>query len=318
MSKQSPQVITFGETMTLFLPTNQQSIERADTLQQRFGGAESNVAIGLARLGVDVGWFSVMGTEPLGRRIVKTIRGEGVDVSRVIYSDKAPTGIMLREQISGKNAVHYMRKGSAASTMTPEQLDAEYIQGAEILHITGITPALSESCKATIFRAIELAKQANVKICFDPNLRLKLWSLEEAREVIFAIAAEADYFLPGWDELTLLYDTEDADEISKRLNELKAISIVKGRGNNNVIYNGGQQTEVPYELVDNVVDTVGAGDAFCAGFLAGVCQGTSIEEAVRMASINGALAVQTHGDWEALPDWEQLQQVLHAKAWIER
>src|SRR5690606_10656033 len=108
MTKQSPQVITFGESMTLLLPTQQQAIERADTLQQRFGGAESNVAIGLARLGVDVGWFSIVGADPLGKRIVKTIRGEGVDVSRVIYSDKAPTGMMLREQISGKNVVHYM------------------------------------------------------------------------------------------------------------------------------------------------------------------------------------------------------------------
>lgn len=318
MTNQSPKIVTFGETMTLLLPTQQQSIERADMLQQRFGGAESNVAIGLARLGVEVGWFSVMGADPLAKRIVKTIRGEGVDVSRVIYSDKAPTGLMLREQISGKNVVHYMRKGSAASTISPDQLDAAYIQGAELLHITGITPALSESCKATIYRAVELAKQSGVKICFDPNLRLKLWDMEQAREVIFSIAAEADYFLPGWDELKLLYDTEDGDEISRRLNELKAVSIVKGRGNSNVIYNQGQQTEIPFVLVEQVIDTVGAGDAFCAGFLAGVCKGMSLEESVRMASINGALAVQTYGDWEALPDCAQLEQQLYAKAWIER
>lgn len=318
MTKKSPQVVTFGETMTLFLPTQQQSIERADSLQHRFGGAESNVAIGLARLGVEVGWFSAFGADPLGKRIVKTIRGEGVDVSRVIYNDQAPTGIMLREQISGRNAVHYMRKGSAASKFTPDQLDEQYIQGAELLHITGITPALSESCKATVYRAIELAKANQVKICFDPNLRLKLWSLEEAREVILSIAAEADYFLPGWDELTLLYQTEDAKFISQRLNELKAVSVVKGKDNRNVIYNQGQQTEIPFVSVEQVIDTVGAGDAFCAGFLAGICKGMSIEEAVRIASISGALAVQTYGDWEALPDWGQVEQQLQAKAYIER
>lgn len=304
--------------MTLLLPAQQQGIERSDTLQQRFGGAESNVAIGLARLNVEVGWFSVLGEDPLGKRILKTIRGEGVDVSRVIFSDQAPTGMMLREQISGKNVVHYMRKGSAASTMSPEQLDAAYIQGAEILHITGITPALSESCKATVFRAVELAKQAGVKICFDPNLRLKLWDLEQAREVILSLAAETDYFLPGWDELKLLYNTEDTDVINSRLHELKATSIVKGRGNYNVIYHQGQETEIPFVAVEQVIDTVGAGDGFCAGFLAGICKGMSLEEAVRIASINGALVVQTYGDWEALPDWELLEQQLYAKAWIER
>jgi len=318
MKQHSPQVVTFGESMALFLPSQQQSIERADSLQHRFGGAESNVAIGLARLGIDVGWFSVMGDDPLGKRIVKSIRGEGVDVSRVLYSKDAPTGMMFREQVSGRNAVHYFRKGSAASTMTPDQLDETYIQGAKLLHITGITPALSESCKATIYRAIELAKKHQVTVCFDPNLRLKLWSIEEAREVILSIAKEADYFLPGWDELKLLYDTENEALIDEKLNELKAICIVKGKGDYNVIYEQGNQTEVPFYPAEKVVDTVGAGDGFCAGFLAGIIKGLSSYEAVRMASINGSLAVQTYGDWEALPEWEQLQQRLNAQAWIER
>lgn len=318
MKPYSPQIVTFGESMALFLPSQQQSIERADSLQHRFGGAESNVAIGLARLGVDVGWFSVMGDDPLGKRIVKAIRGEGVDVSRVLYSKEAPTGMMFREQISGRNAVHYFRKGSAASTITPEQLDEQYIKDAELLHITGITPALSESCKNTVYRAIEIAKKHGVRICFDPNLRLKLWSLEEAREVILKLAQEADYFLPGWDELKLLYDTEDEALIDSKLNELKATCIVKGKGDFNVIYEQGVQTQVPFYPAETVVDTVGAGDGFCAGFIAGVCKGMNTYEAVRIAAINGSLAVQTYGDWEALPEWEQLQQRLTAQAWIER
>lgn len=318
MKHYTPQVVTFGESMSLFLPSEQQSIERADQLQHRFGGAESNVAIGLARLGVEVGWFSVVGDDPLGKRIVKSIRGEGVDVSRVMYSKDAPTGMMFREQISGRSAVHYFRKGSAASTMKPEQLDEEYIQGAQLLHITGITPALSDSCKATIYDAVEIAKKHGVRICFDPNLRLKLWSLEEAREVILHLASKADYFLPGWDELKLLYNTEDAELIDSKLNELSATCIVKGKGDYNVIYEQETQTQVPFYPAEKVIDTVGAGDAFCAGFLAGICKEMSTYEAVRMASINGSLAVQSYGDWEALPEWEQLQQRLTAQAWIER
>lgn len=304
--------------MALFTPEQNHSIERAEKLQQGFGGAESNVAIGLARLGVDVGWFSKLGEDPFASRIVKTIRGEGVDVSRVVYSDEASTGMMLRELICGKVAVHYFRKHSAASTISVDDLDEEYIRGAKILHVTGITPALSESCKQAVFHAVTIAKQAGVKVSFDPNLRLKLWSIEEAREVILPLAEQADYFLPGWDELKLLYSTADATIIDQKLHALHGISIVKGKGDGNVIYENGEQVEVPFYPAEQVVDTVGAGDAFCAGFLAGIAKGLSSLEAVRIASVTGSIVVQTHGDWEALPTWRDVERRLSAQEWIER
>lgn len=318
MSRQAPQIITFGETMALFMPSEHYSIERSDTLKQGFGGAESNVAIGLARLGVNVGWFSKLGEDPFGSRIVKTVRGEGVDVTRVIYSEQAATGMMFRELISGKVAVHYFRKHSAASTLSVADLDEQYICGAQILHITGITPALSESCREATFKAVEIAKKAGVKISFDPNLRLKLWSIEEARKVILPLAEQADYFLPGWDELKLLYDTTDTNVIDEKLHALNATSIVKGKGDCNVIYENGKQVEVPFYPVEKVVDTVGAGDAFCAGFLAGIAKGLSLVEAVRIASVSGAIVVQMHGDWDALPTWKSVEQRLSTQEWIER
>lgn len=318
MTTKAPQIVTFGESMALFMPEEHRSIERADRLQQGFGGAESNVAIGLARLGVSVGWFSKLGRDPFAARIVKTIRGEGVDVSRIQYTDEASTGMMLREVISGKVAVHYFRKGSAASKISENDLDNEYISSAQMLHITGITPALSSSCRDAVFKAIDIAKQAGVKISFDPNLRLKLWTLEEARPVLLALAEKADYFLPGWDELKLLYNTNDSDVIDGKLHALKATCIVKGKGDYNVIYENGEQVEVPFYPAEKVVDTVGAGDAFCAGFLAGIAKGLSPVEAVRIASINGSLVVQMYGDWEALPTWDAVAKHLHAEAWIER
>lgn len=125
---------------------------------------------------------------------MKTLRGEGVDVTRVRLSDEAPTGMMFRETVAGRMAVHYYRKHSAASRMEPEHLDEAYIQGAKLLHVTGITAALSDSCRRTVRRAIDIAKDAGVKVSFDPNLRLKLWSIEEAREVLLPFAADADYF----------------------------------------------------------------------------------------------------------------------------
>jgi len=314
----SPQIVTFGESMALFMPQEHKSIERAATLEQSFGGAESNVAIGLARLGSSVGWFGALGDDPFGKIILKTLRGEGVDVSRVQLSSEAPTGMMFREHVAGRTAVHYFRKHSAASRMLPEHLDENYIRGAKLLHVTGITAALSEDCRKTIRRAVDIAKEAGVLVSFDPNLRLKLWSIEEARATLLPLAEDADYFLPGWDELKLLYDTDDYEHIKGQLNQLKAVSIIKGRGDTTIVLNKGQEESLPFYPAEQVVDTVGAGDGFCAGFLAGIMRGLSPVEAVRLASINGSLVVQMRGDWEALPEWSVVQQRMSAKAWVER
>lgn len=318
MLQSSPDVITFGESMALFMPPEHKALERATTLEQGFGGAESNVAIGLARLGCSVGWFGVLGDDPFGRMIMKTLRGEGVDVSRAKLSDEAPTGMMFRENVAGRLAVHYYRKHSAASRMEPEHLDESYIRSAKLLHVTGITAALSESSRSTVRRAIDIAKDAGVKVCFDPNLRLKLWSIEQARETLLPFAEMADYFLPGWDELKLLYQSDDYATVKEKLLQLKATTIIKGLGDTTIVLDKGEETIVPFYPAEQVIDTVGAGDGFCAGFLAGIMKGLSPVEAVGLASINGSLVIQMRGDWEALPEWSAVEQRLSAKAWVER
>lgn len=318
MHEVSPQIVTFGESMALFMPEGHKSIERAATLEQSFGGAESNVAIGLARLGSSVGWFGALGDDPFGKLILKTLRGEGVDISRAKLSADAPTGMMFREHVAGRLAVHYFRKGSAASRMKPEDLDEDYIRGAKLLHVTGITCAISEDGRRTVRRAVDVAKEAGVPVSFDPNLRLKLWPIEEARETLLPLAADADFFLPGWDELKLLYDTDDYETVKERLRSLKGISIIKGMGDATVVLDKETEVPVPFYPAEQVVDTVGAGDGFCAGFLAGIMKGMSPVEAVGLASINGSLVVQMRGDWEALPEWDVVEQRMSAKAWVER
>ncbi|RXZ84648.1 sugar kinase [Paenibacillaceae bacterium] len=318
MGAQTPDLVTFGETMALFMPADDRALERAAAVTQGFGGAESNVAIGVARLGASVGWFGALGSDPFGTMIYKTLRGEGVDVSRSRLVDGESTGLLFRERVAGKVAVHYYRKHSAASRMKPQDIDADYIRKAKILHITGITMALSENCLNTVLHAVNIAKEAGVKVSFDPNLRLKLWTIEEARRVMLPLAEQADYFLPGWDELQLLFETTDFEEAVRRLNELKATSIVKGVGEQTVIVEQGQRTSIPFYPAEEVVDTVGAGDAFCSGFLAGILKGMSVTDAVRVASLNGSLAVQMRGDWEALPTWGIVEQRLSNKGWVER
>jgi 2-dehydro-3-deoxygluconokinase len=313
----SPEVVTFGESMALMMPAGTKGIEFSPQFTGGFGGAESNVAIGLARLGRRVGWFSRLGNDPLGRMIMKKIRGEGVDTSRVEFTDAAPTGLMFREVVSGKSSVYYYRKNSAASTMNPEFLDRDYIQSARILHMTGITPALSASCRKTMMEAIAIAREAGVKVCFDPNLRLKLWGLEEAREVIMDIAKQSDIFMPGLDELKLLFGTDDFDAIVARLRELDAVSIVKGDGETYVVTKDSIEA-VPFFKVDKVVDTIGAGDGFCAGFLSGLLDGNTYKEAVRIGNLIGSMVIQMEGDWEGIPTRDQVDAVLQNKAHVER
>lgn len=320
MDKQmvQPEVVTFGETMALMTPSSSKGIEFSPQLETSFGGAESNVAIGLARLGHRAGWFGRLGKDPLGRMILKRIRGEGVDVSRAELTSDAPTGLMLREIISGKSSVYYYRKNSAASRMEPGHLDRDYIGQASILHVTGITPALSDSCKHAVGSAMAVARQKGVKVCFDPNLRLKLWGVDEARSVLLALAEEADYFLPGLDELKLLYRTDNFDDIVERLGQLRAVSIVKGGNDETYIVEEGKVRAVPYFKAEQVVDPIGAGDGFCSGFISGLLRKYSLDEAVRLGNLIGSLVVQVEGDWEGIPTWEQVEAILNNEVHVER
>lgn len=313
-----PDVVTFGESMGLMMPTGPKGIEYSAQFEKSLAGAESNLAIGIARLGHSVGWFGQLGGDPLGRYILKQIRGEGVDVSRAVLAADAPTGLIIREVVSGKSSVYYYRRHSAASQMRPEQLDEAYIAQARILHVTGITAALSESCRETVREAIRIAKKHGVTVCFDPNLRLKLWTIEEARPVLLELASQADYFLPGLDELKLLYETDSFEEIVARLGELSAVSIVKGGDDETYVVEKGQVSAVPYFKAERVVDTVGAGDGFCAGFIVGVLKGYTHTEAVRLGNLIGSMVVQMEGDWEGLPTWAQVQAVLNKTAHVER
>ncbi|MBW8350249.1 sugar kinase [Bacillus sp. IITD106] len=318
MDRQFPEVVTFGESMVLMTPMNTKGIEYNSEFIKSFGGAESNFAIAIARLGQKAGWFGRLGSDPFGRYILKAIRGEGVDVSRAQITDQAPTGFMLRETVAGKTSVYYYRSGSAASTLRSEHLDEEYIKKAKILHVTGITCAISESARNAVYKAVEIAKKHGVKICFDPNLRLKLWSLDEARETLLPLAEQSDYFLPGLDELKLLYDTNNVDEVFSRLKELKAVSIVKGGHNETLLVENGKVVSFPYMPVEKVIDPVGAGDGFCAGFVAGLLKGFSHQESVQLANMVGALVIQSEGDWEGLPTWDEVQAIINKEIHIER
>lgn len=301
-------VVTLGETMVLFTPGNVGPLRYVNQFEKTIGGAESNLAIALARLGHQVGWFSRLGDDEFGLYVRNFIRGEGVDTSRVIFDEKNPTAVFFKERQMGQDPkIYYYRKGSSASFMKPEDLDAEYIAQAKYLHLTGITPALSPSCQETVFRAIELAKENGVTVVFDPNIRLRLWSKEEAGSVLRRIASQCDIVLPGLDEGEIMTGEVTPEGISSQLLANGAKVVVIKLGAKGAFYaTSDQQEYVEGFRVEQIVDTVGAGDGFAAGFLSGQIRGWSYRESVQFANRIGAYALTVAGDVEGYPFWNQV------------
>jgi 2-dehydro-3-deoxygluconokinase len=301
-------VVTLGETMVLLLAEQSGPMREAATFRRHIAGAESNVAIGLCRLGQTAGWFSRVGDDEFGRAVVFRIRGEGVDTSHVLQDPLAPTGMVVRERReAGPIDQVYYRRGSAASRMSPADLDADYLKNAQFVHLTGITPALSASCRETVFAAAEMANAAGVPVVLDPNYRSKLWDPVEARSVMRDLAGRSNLLLPGMEEAELLTGESDPEVAARQLSALGPATVVVKLGAQGALALAGDAlVRVPGTPLERVVDPVGAGDAFAAGFLAGLLRGFSTDAALRLANRCGAFSMLSPGDMEALPRWEEV------------
>ncbi|MFP4976879.1 sugar kinase [Paenibacillus sp. CN-4] len=305
------EVVTFGESMVLFSGDRELPLEYVHQFHKQMAGAESNVAIGLARLGHSAGWFSKLGQDPFGRYLLQSVRGQGVDTSRCTYTDAAPTAVFFKERKSaGKTQVYYYRQGSAASLMTKEELDESYIAQAKILHVTGITPALSQSCYELTLHAMDVAKRHQVTVVFDPNIRWKLWTRETAKARLTELAGKADYILPGLDEGEFLAGRPEPEEIAGFFLKLGATGVIVKLGKDGAYYQSStERGHVPAIPVQEV-DPVGAGDGFAAGFISGLLRRDTLADAVLRANAVGAIVVGVRGDTEGLPNEEELQSML--------
>jgi 2-dehydro-3-deoxygluconokinase len=301
-------VVTFGESMVLLLAEQSGPMREATTFRRHIAGAESNLAIGLSRLEHTAGWFSRVGDDEFGRAVVFRIRGEGVDTAHVLVDDTAPTGILVRERRElGPVEQVYYRRGSAASHLSPADLNRDYLASARFLHLTGITPALSASCREAVFTAAELARQAGVQVVLDPNYRSKLWSPEEARPLLRDLAARSDLLLPGLDEAELMTGAADAETAARELSKLGPATVVVKLGARGALALSPEGlVRLPGTPLARVVDPVGAGDAFAAGFLAGLLRGLPVSDALALANRCGGLATTSPGDMEALPRWSEV------------
>ncbi|MBV9488704.1 MAG: sugar kinase [Verrucomicrobia bacterium] len=302
------EVMTFGEAMILLSPLDVPNLEMAGSLHLSVGGAEANAAIGLARLGHTVTWVSRLGADPLGTRVLKVIRGEDIDVSRVEQDPDAPTGLMFKEVRPGNSTkVLYYRRNSAAAKLRLSQfagLEAKYVL------VTGITPALSRSNRELTLAVVDQFRAKGTKVVFDPNMRFRLWSSQEARPVLLELARRADILLPSQIEAELLTETNDLDRMRERLLDLGPAQVAIKLGGEGARFADGQRRGTVPPFMVPEVDPVGAGDAFCAGVISGLLDELDFADAVRRGAALGAFCVSCQGDYAGLPTRSELETFL--------
>lgn len=318
------EVITIGESMVMLIANQEEPLEFVSDFSRHLAGAESNVAIGLARLGHKAGWISSVGNDPFGTYVRNTIQGEGVDTSAVMVSSTHSTGMLVKERNDkGDPRVYYYRKDSAAANFTSDMLKESYFDKGKIFHITGIFPALSPKSKETLLAAIKIAKNRGLMISFDPNIRLKLWSAEEAKTTLLEIAGLSDLILPGLHEAELLVGTTKWEEVSKFFHEKGNKFVIMKNGADGAYYSIREEDgsiSQGYEKgfkVSKVVDTVGAGDGFAVGVLSAMREGLSFGQAVKRGNAIGSMAVMARGDYDGYPTREKLEEYLSQQLSVE-
>ncbi len=300
-------LVTLGETLARLDSPVAGPLRHARSLDLGVAGAESNVAIGLRRLGGTAAWVGRVGDDEFGRLVHMTLAGQGVDVSRAVVDPSAPTALLVKERRTDRlTRVYYYRTGSAGSRLRPSDVPEDLIRAAGVLHVTGITAALSDSAREAVHAAVDTARAAAVPVSLDLNYRRALWAADEAAKVLRPLVGQADIVFATELEAGLVAGGQGAAALAAALAALGPREVLVKCGPLGVTACcDGQLTEAPAYPV-TVVDPVGAGDAFAAAYLAERLRGRPVAERLDAAAGTGAYAVTVAGDWEGLPTREEL------------
>lgn len=292
-------VVTLGETMIMVTPSVCEPLETASAFSLEAGGSESNLALYLQELGHTTTWVSRLGDDPFGRRILKTITQHGVDTSFVTLDADAPTGLYVKDPGTESTRVYYYRRGSAASRMTPDLLAALPLTQARLVHLTGITPGLSASCAELIDAAFEAVRPMDALLSFDVNFRPGVWPVSDAAPVLVALAARADLVLVGLDEAETLWGTTTPKDVRELLPGPGLLVVKDGAVGATEFQRLDGRDVVTFVRTPpvEVVEVVGAGDAFAAGYVCGVLGNLPAEERLALGHSLAARALTTTGDY---------------------
>jgi 2-dehydro-3-deoxygluconokinase len=306
-------VVTLGETMVALVPEGRGPLRLARRFRRHIAGAESNVAIGVTRLGHPARWLGRVGDDAFGTVILETLALEGVDTRWAVRDPGAPTGLLFKERPrTGDSSSLYYRRGSAASLQDADQIDPAAFTGARWLHLTGITPALGPGPRRAAARALDLARSGGLAVSFDPNYRAALWGRAEAAGALRPLAEQADVLVFSPLEGEILYGAGTVEALAARALAVGRATLVavKDGVRGAVLFPaaGSPVAIAPHPV--RAVDTTGAGDAFVSGLLAGLLDGMPLHRAGRLAALCGALACTVLGDWEGVP------RRAEAEAWL--
>jgi 2-dehydro-3-deoxygluconokinase len=299
-----PRAVCLGEAMIMLAGESGAPLEDVETFRRSVGGAECNVAGGLAALGIPTGWISRLGTDGFGRHVLRDLAARGVDVGGVEDDPTRPTGLYVKHTIGGRTRMHYYRSGSAAAAMDDDFLDRPAVRsrlvGAELVHTTGITAAISTSAAGMLDRLAGLRDTLGFTLSVDLNWRPVLWRDADTAP-LWRLLRAADVVLIGADEAMLFAGTSDPDQLRELLGPRSTLVLKSDAQVALALTPDGRRTEVPALKVD-VVEPVGAGDAFAAGYLAGTLHGLPMEQRIRLGHLSAATVLAVPDDHATPPD----------------
>lgn len=308
--KQHPDIVAIGEAMIEFTRRNDVGDEDEIFYKFGFGGDTSNAIIAAARQGASAGYITSLGNDPFAKTLLNIWQSEDVDVSTINLNPNSPTGIYFIDPVPDGHKYTYFRKNSAASLMTENDLPLEYIANAQILHVSGISLATSQSARNAIFKAIQHAKENGTKVSIDTNLRLKLWSLDTAKTIIHKAMQDIDIALPSYDDATLLTGYDNPIDIIKFYEDLGANIVVLKMGSKGCRLLANQ---VQYEIASfpvKALDSTAAGDTFCGAFLAELLRANNPRMAAQYACTAAAICVTKYGAVNAIPTRKDVEKLL--------
>lgn len=312
-------VLTIGDAMITMNPMTTGPLRYVVNFERKVGGAEMNFAIGCARLGLQSKWISRLGKDEFGRVIYNFARGEGVDVSAVELIEGLPTSLNFKEiHGNGAGKTFYYRDPSPITELTEEEIDEKLFAGVDLVHLTGVYLAIDAKHLQIALKIIKIAKEKKITVSFDPNIRLKLWSIEEARIAYEKIFPEVDILLTGLDEIQMISQKDSLEELTSYVTSFGITDfVIKDGENGSKLLRNGTWTEAPGFSV-SPIDTVGAGDGFDAGYVYGYLNGFDPPSLLRFANGVGALVTTVSGDNEGLPYLEDVEAFVENKKIIER
>jgi 2-dehydro-3-deoxygluconokinase len=291
-------ILAYGEPMVEF---NQTGEGGGRLFLQGFGGDSSNFAIAAARQGARVGYFSALGDDANGRALRALWEAEGVDPTCVKTDAAAFTAIYFVTHDSSGHAFHFYRTGSAASRLRPADVPRERIAAAKVLHLSGISLAISADACDTGYAAIHAARAAGVRVSFDTNLRLKLWPIDRARAVMADVMRLTDICLPSYDDVLALTGIADPDALVDHCLALGAKTVALKLGEQGAIVADAQQRHRIAPFACTPVDATGAGDTFGGAVVARLVAGDTLRDAGRYAAAAAALSTQGYGAVAPIP-----------------